>query len=85
MKKKNVLVMSEMWLDGKRWEKIREKLPGGYDWAVQVTKRKNRKGRAIGKMIIGIRTEMLKRREKIETKREKLMVGRVMRGKKDGG
>lgn len=32
-------------MDGKRWEKIREKLQGGYKWAVQVAKRKNRRER----------------------------------------
>lgn len=47
---------------------------GRYEWAVQVAK-KNRRGRAKGGVIMGIRVEMLEKGAKIETKEEGLVVG----------
>lgn len=43
-----VLVLLETWMDEKEWIKVREKLPRGYEWAVQWAKRRNRKRRAMG-------------------------------------
>lgn len=32
--------MSKTWLEEKRWKKVREFLPGGYGWEMQVGKEK---------------------------------------------
>lgn len=81
MKEWDVLVMSETWVHKKRWVKIREWLPREYEWTAQMAKRKNRKGRAMGGMIMGIRRELMEEGVKMETEKEELMVGRVKRGK----
>ncbi|TGZ51550.1 Uncharacterized protein DBV15_12507 [Temnothorax longispinosus] len=54
LKKEDVLVMVETWIGEKGWERIRGRLPKGYEWRVQMAK-KNKKGRAIGGMIMGIK------------------------------
>ncbi|KMQ87818.1 retrotransposable element tf2 protein type 2 [Lasius niger] len=41
------------------WERIRERLPLRYKWKVQLAKRKNKKGRACGGMLLGIRKDVL--------------------------
>ncbi|XP_032690078.1 uncharacterized protein LOC116853231 [Odontomachus brunneus] len=50
--------MMETWLDRKGWERIKGKLPKEYTWKVQEAKRRNRKGRACGGMLMGIRKGM---------------------------
>lgn len=47
--------MSETWLEKREWERLKERLPRGYEWEIQLARRKNRKGRVIGGMVIGIR------------------------------
>jgi len=42
-----VLVLTETWIERKKWGKIKDKLPTGYDWKFQETKRRNKKGRAM--------------------------------------
>ncbi|XP_071580245.1 uncharacterized protein [Temnothorax nylanderi] len=54
----DVVVMMEIWMDEKGWEKMKEKLPRGYRWRVQIATRKNRKGRACGGMLLGIRKSL---------------------------
>lgn len=58
---------------------MREKLPKGYKWGAQWPKKRNKKGRAMGEMMIGIKKEVMEEGEKIETKTEGLMVGKVKR------
>lgn len=70
-------MLLETWTDRKKWGKIREKLPEGYVWGVQHAKRKNRKGRAMGGLIMGMRRELVNRGKGIEEIREGVMVGRV--------
>lgn len=55
---KGVGFFIETWVDEKRWEKIRGKLPIGYRWEMQYARRKNRKGRAIGGLMLGIRKKI---------------------------
>lgn len=67
-------------MEKKGWVKIRERLPRGYKWAGQWGKRKrSRKERAMGKMMMGIRKELMEEGAKIETETEGLMVGKVRR------
>lgn len=44
----------ETWVEEKNWEKIRNKLPGGYVWKYQPAVRENKKGRAKGGIITGV-------------------------------
>lgn len=50
--------MIETWIDERGWEKIRGRIPKGYKWLVQMAKRKNKKGRPSGGMMLGIREEI---------------------------
>lgn len=59
--------MSETWLDSKGCERIREYLPKGYVWGVQSAKRRNKKGRAIGGMVMGIKKEIKEKGEEIKS------------------
>lgn len=54
-------VMSETWLEEKGWKRIRDRMTKGFRWEAQMASRKNRKRRAIGRMVIGVRngTEMI--------------------------
>lgn len=60
-------------MEGKDWEKYRKGLLAGYEWKVQETRRKNRKGRAMGEMILEIRKELAMREEEVEKKIEGMM------------
>lgn len=55
----DVLALSETWVDKKGWKRLREGLPGGYKWEAQLARRKNKKGRTMDGMIMGIRNEMV--------------------------
>lgn len=48
---------------------MRSKLPKGYVWEAQHAKKEHKKGRAIGGMVMGIRTEIAE--EKRERERER--------------
>lgn len=49
----------------------------GYVWGIQEAEKKNKKGRARGEMVIGIRKELLEKATKMEKKRERIMLRRV--------
>lgn len=49
----DIMFMCETWLNERRWEKIRGYLPKGFKWDVQ--KRRNKRGRAMGGMVVGIK------------------------------
>jgi len=51
----DVVVMLETWVEEKGWEKIKERMTKGFRWEAQMASRKNRKGRAIGGIVIGVR------------------------------
>ncbi|XP_067208444.1 golgin subfamily A member 6-like protein 25 [Linepithema humile] len=71
----------ETWMDKKGWRMVKEKLPRGYEWGVQVAEKKNKKGRAMGGMIMEIKKEMMEKGKKIETEREGLIIGRIRKRK----
>ena len=50
-------------MEEKKWEKIKEKLPKGYRWKVQGARRKNKKGRVMGEMIVGVKKKLIKQEE----------------------
>lgn len=45
-------------MDRKGWNRIRFQLPKGFRWEVQWAGRKNRRGRAMGGMLMGIRADL---------------------------
>lgn len=48
---------------------------------VQLARRRSRKGRAMGGMLMGIRREVLERGTRIEVEEEGIMMGRVKQGR----
>ncbi|XP_068994227.1 trichohyalin-like [Neodiprion pinetum] len=68
-------------IEKKGWERIRNKLPVGYKWEVQYAVRKNRKGRAIGGMLSGVRREIVSG----EGGREEVKEGMIARKISVGG
>lgn len=53
-------------------------MPKGYEWGVQGAERRCKKGRAIGRMIMGIKKEFLERGTRIESVREGFLVWRIV-------
>jgi len=51
----DVVVFMETWLEKKGWDRISGKLPREFRWEVQLAKRRSKKGRAIGGMLVGVR------------------------------
>ena len=47
--------MTETWVDQKGWERLKGKLPKGFDWNCQAAKREKKRGRARGGIITGIK------------------------------
>lgn len=80
----DVIVLSETWVDEKGWDRIKGKLPKGYKWGTQIAKRRSRKGRAIGGMVMGIRKEVMEKGQEIKSEREGMIEGRVRVGGKGG-
>lgn len=62
--------MMETWLDEGGWKKIRTVLSTEFKWKAQIAKRKNRKGRACGGMLIGIRRGIKQERIRKEKKED---------------
>nr|XP_012235057.1 PREDICTED: trichohyalin-like [Linepithema humile] len=78
----DVMVLSETWVGEKGWEKIKRWLPRGLIWGMQEAKRVNKKGRAMGGMIMGIRKDILENGTGIEKEKEGIMVGNIKIGEK---
>ncbi|KYM96706.1 hypothetical protein ALC62_12627, partial [Cyphomyrmex costatus] len=55
LKEWDIIGLVETWVEQKSWSKIRGKLPKEFMWKCQTARRKNRKGRAIGGIITGVR------------------------------
>lgn len=81
LKEWDVLFLSETWTEERNWRGIRERLPEGYVWETQWALRRNRKGRAMGGMIMRIRKEWVEGGESIERKGEVVLGRRVRIGK----
>ncbi|XP_071572354.1 uncharacterized protein [Temnothorax nylanderi] len=80
IKEWDVIVMMETWTDEKGWEKVKEKLPREYRWRVQKATRRNRKGRACGGMLLGIRKSIEEIKEGRETEIEGKIEGKIRIG-----
>jgi len=71
------MVLIETWVEGKDWGRIRDRLPDGYDWRIQEARRKSKKGKAIGGMVLGIRKDLIVRDGEEVERMEWIMVGKV--------
>ncbi|XP_024884283.1 trichohyalin-like [Temnothorax curvispinosus] len=80
IKEWEVIVMMETWTDEKGWEKVKEKLPREYRWRVQIATRRNKKGRACGGMLLGIRKSIEEIKERRETEEEGKIEGKIRIG-----
>ncbi|XP_066582662.1 golgin subfamily A member 6-like protein 22 [Prorops nasuta] len=58
VKEWDVVGMVETWVEEKGWKGIKGKLPRGYKWWMQKEWKEEKKGRAKGGIIIGVRKEM---------------------------
>lgn len=38
-----VMMLTETWIDKKRWEKIKNRLSGGYEWRMQEARKKTKR------------------------------------------
>lgn len=65
VRKWDIVIMSETWIEEKGWERVKERLPEGYTWKEQTARREHKKGRAKGGMLVGIR-EGIGREKKVE-------------------
>ncbi|XP_067207866.1 golgin subfamily A member 6-like protein 22 [Linepithema humile] len=81
LKNWDVTILVETWMDKKGWRMVKEKLPRGYEWGIQVAEKNNKKGRAMEGMIMGIKKEIMEKGKKIETEREGLIIRRIRKGK----
>ncbi|KYN22356.1 hypothetical protein ALC57_05247, partial [Trachymyrmex cornetzi] len=63
LKEWDAMVLMETWVEKKGGKYLKENLPEGYVWRVQEAKRKNKKGRTMGGMLLGIRKKLYMREE----------------------
>jgi len=70
-----VVVMMETRVEDRGWKRIRGRMTKGYRWEVQLASRKNKKGRAMGGMIIGVRNGI----EVMEEVEERITEGIIKR------
>lgn len=48
-------ILLETWVEEKEWGNVEKKLSKEYEWGVQFAGRKEKRGRAMGGMLMGIR------------------------------
>lgn len=46
-------------MEEKNWEKVRDRLPERFEWRMKGARRRNRKGRTLGGVVLGIRGELI--------------------------
>ncbi|XP_029680877.1 uncharacterized protein LOC115246303 [Formica exsecta] len=68
--------MSETWIEEKGWGKVKDRLPKEFTWKMQTAKRKNKKGRARGGMLLGVKKN-IRVEEEGEEEEEGRMVCRI--------
>lgn len=77
-----MMFLCETWIDKKGWERVSMKLPKGYVWMTQWASRKNKKGRAMGRLCVGIRVE-IEMEKGTEEGKEGLMTVKIWLGKEE--
>lgn len=74
----NVIGLVETWVKERGWGRMEGKLPKEYVWRMQWAKRKNKKGRACGGMLFGVRRGMkVKETRREGGEMERMMIGRI--------
>jgi len=58
LKRFDILGLTETWVDGKRWKKIKNKLASDFEWECAPAKREHGKGRVKGGIIIAVRKSL---------------------------
>lgn len=58
LEKWDVIFLCETWLQEKSWERVKNRLPKGYDWINKGAEKRNKKGRAMGGMLLGWKKEL---------------------------
>lgn len=59
----DIIVLTETWVEERGWNGVRRMLPKGFVWETQWARRLEKRGRAMGGMIIGVRKEIQRERE----------------------
>lgn len=77
LKNWEVIVLIETWVEEKGWRRWKERMPNGYKWGIQYAERRNKKGRAMGGMIMGMKEGLMEKGEEMVTKTEGLIAGRI--------
>ena len=78
-----VIVLLETWIEEKRWNRIKHRLPTGYRWKTQWAKRRNKRGRAMAGIVIGVREEMEVGQERDHGEEEGILVERITAGEEE--
>lgn len=55
LKRWDVILLTETWVEDKKWEELKNRLPKDYTWKIQKAGRKNKEGRAIGGILLGVK------------------------------
>lgn len=82
IKKWDIVFLCEIWVERRKWERIRRVLPKGYKWEMQGAEKVHKKGRSAGGMITGVRKEI---REDKKRKRSSSKDGCMVRTISIGG
>jgi len=65
LKKWEIIVLMETWMEKKGWEKVKDRLPEGFKWGVQWATKDAKRERARGGMIMGVKEALAKEEIKI--------------------
>lgn len=81
IKEWEIVILMETWVEEKYWGRVKERLPKKFKWKTQMAKRRNRKERARGGMLIGVKKNIKVEEEEEEGEEEEgRIVCRVSRG-----
>lgn len=72
-----VVSLAETWIEKKEWEKLKGKMPSEFNWECQPAKRDNKKGRAKGGIISGVKKgikEEVVNQEEVEGIKERRII-----------
>lgn len=77
LEKWDVVVLIETWKDERGWKRRSANMSKGFKWRVQFAGRKNRKGRAMGGLVIGIKWKLVEKGEEIKVNSEGIIIKKV--------
>lgn len=65
----DVVVLIETWMDKRGWKRRSKKMPKGFKWGIQLAGRRNRKGRTMGGLMMGIKWDLVEKGEEIPVRK----------------